>query len=155
MRKINWFYVLFLFNLLAIIGGILEIMYMLVFKQRFVIGGFLSAPFRPIYGFGGLLLYFMPQYLKKNNIFIFLSSLVICSIFEYITSFLLELFCHIKIWDYSKFMLNINGRICLLHSCIWGILGICFIIYIEPLILKLYKNLSTTRLNYRKSGGKI
>lgn len=154
MKKINWFYLLFMFNLLAIFGGILEIMYMLVFEQRFVIGGFFSAPVRPIYGFGGLLLYFMPEYFKKNNISIFLASSVICSIFEYITSYLLELVCNIKIWDYSNFLFNIHGRVCLLHSCIWGMLGICFINYIEPLILKLYTRINTTRLNYRKSGEK-
>lgn len=35
-------------------------------------------------------------------------------------------------WDYSNFPFNINGRICLLYSLFWGILGILWIKDIYP-----------------------
>lgn len=134
----NLIYMLFLFIFLSIIGGILEISYMLIVEERFVIGGFFNAPIRPIYGFGGLILYLLPKILKENKTKIFISSFITCSIFEYISSFFLEKMFNKKFWDYSKFLLNINGRICLLHSIIWGFLGIVFISIIEPYIFKMY-----------------
>ena len=136
--KYRFKYLIFLFIILSFLGGILEISYMLLIEHRFVIGGFFHAPIRPIYGFGGLLLFFMPAVLKKSNFLIFMSSFVICSIFEYLTSYLLEIIFNKIIWNYSNFFFNINGRICLLHSIIWGVLGVLFIKVIQPKIYRLY-----------------
>ena len=85
-KETNIGYIIFLFIILSIIGGILEILYMLVVRNKFVIGGFFHVPLRPIYGFGGLLLYILPINLKKNDFILFMSSFVVCSIFEYISS---------------------------------------------------------------------
>ena len=137
-------YIIFLYFFLSVIGGILEISYMLIFKQKFVVGGFFHAPIRPIYGFGGLIIYFLPQFLKKNDIILFMSSFVVCSIFEYLTSYFIEIVFNKIIWNYSNFTFNINGRICLIHSTIWGVLGILFYHLVEPLIYKLYQRI---RLN--------
>lgn len=68
--KKDFNYYVFLFSILTFIGGILEILYVLVFKQKFRVGGFFHAPIRPIYGFGGLLLYFLPKKVKKNKMLI-------------------------------------------------------------------------------------
>lgn len=134
-------YIIFMFCFMSIIGGILEIGYMLIVEQRFVIGGFFNAPIRPIYGFGGLIIHLLPMKLKRNKIYIFLSSLIACSAFEYLSSFIIETFFNKPMWDYSNFLFNINGRVCLLHSVIWGILGIIFVIKIEPFIEKCYNNI--------------
>ena len=142
MKSNNYGYIIFLFVLLSIIGGILEISYMFIVEQRFVVGGFFHAPIRPIYGFGGLLLYLLPKSLKKNDFILFMSSFVVCSFFEYISSYLIEILFNMKIWDYSNFLFNINGRICLLHSCIWGILGVIFNRRVELVINKMYNQLS-------------
>ena len=40
-------------------------------------------------------------------------------------------------WDYSNMFLNINGRVCLVMSCLWGILGIVWIKNIYPIFEKL------------------
>lgn len=137
-KENNIGYIIFLFIILSIIGGILEILYMLVVKNKFVIGGFFHVPLRPIYGFGGLLLYILPINLKKNDFIIFMSSFVVCSIFEYISSMFIEYVFDRVIWNYSDFIFNINGRICLIHSIIWGLLGLLFFHVVEPLTIKLY-----------------
>ena len=141
LRSNSLGYMTFLFIFLSIIGGILEISYMLIIEQRFVVGGFFDAPIRPIYGFGGLFLYILPQILKKNAIILFMSSFVVCSMFEYFTSFFLEVVFNRVIWDYSNFIFNVNGRICLIHSIIWGFLGIIFYHLVEPLICRIYSKL--------------
>lgn len=149
MRKVNFNYLIFLFSILTFIGGILEISYVIIFKNRFSVGGFFHAPIRPIYGFGGLLLYLLPKKLKSNNILLFISSFIVCTIFEYLSSFLIEIIFDKVLWNYSKFAFNINGRICLQHSIIWGFLGVIFYHFIEPFIFKLYNINISDKLSFR------
>ena len=46
----------------------------------------------------------------------------------------MELLLGFTAWDYSHMFLNINGRICLLFSIFWGILGILWIKILYPKI---------------------
>lgn len=46
----------------------------------------------------------------------------------------LELVFKTKYWDYSKNKFNIQGRVCLLNSFYWGILGIVFMRVIHPIV---------------------
>ncbi len=48
---------------------------------------------------------------------------------EYATSYLLEKRFHAKWWDYSNLPLNLNGRVCLPASLLFGVAGL-FVIYI-------------------------
>lgn len=123
-------------------GGIIEIIYQALTVGTVKIGGFLYGPFRPIYGFGCLLLYFIGRKFNKNLITIFFSSLIICSLFEYVSSFILELIFNRTWWNYNGFFLNINGRICLTISICWGILGVVFILYLEPFFKFLYNKIN-------------
>lgn len=123
-------------------GGIIEIIYQALTVGTVKIGGFLYGPFRPIYGFGCLLLYFISRKFNKNLITIFFSSLIICSLFEYVSSFVLELLFNRTWWNYNGFFLNINGRICLTISICWGILGVVFILYLEPFFKFLYNKIN-------------
>lgn len=123
-------------------GGIIEIIYQALTVGTVKIGGFLYGPFRPIYGFGCLLLYFIGRKFNKNLITIFFSSLIICSLFEYVSSFILEFIFNRTWWNYNGFFLNINGRICLTISICWGILGVVFILYLEPFFKFLYNKIN-------------
>ena len=64
------------------------------------------------------------QRFKKNNYTLFAAGFVIGSIIEYLVSLIGELIFHIKWWDYSDQILNLNGRICVLFSLFWGLLAI-------------------------------
>lgn len=37
-------------------------------------------------------------------------------------------------WDYSSLPLNINGRVCLLYSIFWGVLGVGWVKLVMPLV---------------------
>ena len=56
------------------------------------------------------------QRFKKNNYTLFAAGFVIGSIIEYLVSLIGELIFHIKWWDYSDQILNLNGRICVQFS---------------------------------------
>ncbi|MFR5906014.1 MAG: putative ABC transporter permease, partial [[Ruminococcus] torques] len=49
-----------------------------------------------------------------------------------IFSFTVELFSGYKLWDFSEFFLNINGRIYLGGSAAFALLGCAFIYYLAP-----------------------
>lgn len=138
----KFLYLLFLFFICSLLGGVIEVIYQILTRGTFKLGGFLYGPFRPIYGLGCILLYFIGRKFNKNLITIFISSLIICSLFEYVSSFILELIFNRTWWDYAGFILNINGRICLTISICWGILGVIFILYLEPILNKLYNKLN-------------
>ena len=56
------------------------------------------------------------------------------SLIEYICSYMQQSIFGTISWDYSKKMFNINGRINLFHSVLWGLLGLLFYYMILPMI---------------------
>lgn len=115
----------------SIIGWILEMIYGFMVFGHFVDRGFLYGPMCPIYGCGAILIVLIAEYIKKkkyNNIF---SKMIIITILfsalEYLTSLVLEFIFGLRWWDYTNELLNIKGRICLVFSLIFGIMGTAFI----------------------------
>ena len=63
-------------------------------------------------------------------------GILIGSIVEYLVSWIGEMIFQVKWWDYSSMPFNINGRICIIFSIIWGILAI-YLMNFNPNIDKL------------------
>ncbi len=83
-----------------------------------------------------------------NNIWVlFLSSIVICSILEYLTSYYMEKRFKVRWWDYSTKKFNLNGRICLQNSLAFGIFGTLIIRYINPLIFRIINKINPNVLH--------
>ena len=55
---------------------------------------------------------------------------------EYICSLGQEIVFGSVAWDYSSLPLNINGRVCLLYSIFWGVLGVGWVKLVMPLVDK-------------------
>lgn len=96
------------------------------------------GPLSVAYGMGAVVLT-MALYKFRNSPWwkIFLVSFVVGTVTEYICSLGQELVFGSVAWDYSNVPLNINGRVCLLYSVFWGILGIAWIKLIYPPMAKL------------------
>ncbi len=62
--------------------------------------------------------------------------MIVGCIVEYLSSYVGEIFLHVKWWDYSNDFLNINGRTCLYYAVMWGALTIPLINYINPFLDK-------------------
>lgn len=121
----------------SIIGYLLEMIVGLVQNGHFVSKqGLIYGPFSQVYGIGLVIYYFViPN--NKKIIEIFLISMFLGGIVEYIFSYLQETFFGTISWDYSNLLFNINGRTSLLHCIYWGIGGILFLKYIRPQIEKI------------------
>ena len=83
--------------------------------------GVIYGPFNPLYGFGIVLIILVLARKKRKPWQTFMYGAVLGGVFEYITSFLLELFLGARSWDYSDYFLNINGRTTIPYMIFWGI----------------------------------
>ena len=71
---------------------------------------------------------------------VFLISFVSGTVTEYICSLGQEICFGSVAWDYSHLPLNINGRVCLLYSVFWGVIGLGWVKLIMPLLNMLFEN---------------
>lgn len=121
------------FAIYAFLGWCTEVLYAYYKQKKFVNRGFLHGPFCPIYGFGVLLVVLMLENVN-NLILLFILSIIITSVLEYLTGYALETLFHCKWWDYSTRFLNLKGRICLKFSIFWGVVCTIIIKIIHPII---------------------
>lgn len=126
-----WFLIIYTF-----LGWCVEVIYHIVKSGTFVNRGFLNGPVCPIYGFGMITLIYCLTPLKYNLFLLFIGTVLLTSILEFLTGFILEKIFHDKWWDYSNMPFNINGYICLAFSIIWGLGGVFMIHIIHPPITK-------------------
>lgn len=117
------------FIFFSIIGFIGEMIYCGLHKRKS--GKALRGPWCPLYGLGGLTIFYVVNIFSQNFILIYTFGVIFASIVEYLTSYILELIFHTRWWDYKEKRFNINGRICLENSLLFGVLAlVLFYIYI-------------------------
>ncbi len=123
-----------LFFIYAILGWIMESASVSIQSKKLINRGFLIGPYCPIYGFGGLIItLYLTQY-KSNIVTVFFLSIIICSILEYLTSYLMEKIFKARWWDYSEKKFNLNGRICGENAIAFGIVSIIVLYLLNPII---------------------
>ena len=126
------------FVLYSFIGYLCEVAYCSIGQRRLVNRGFLYGPWLPIYGFGGLIVDIFLVPIAHYPILVFIAAIVLTSIVEYIGSWGLEKLFSIKLWDYSRYKFNINGRVCLLNSSLFGLMSMILVYGAYPWIQKLF-----------------
>lgn len=136
-KRLSRTYLYFLyFIIFAFIGWVAETFYSLYELGHFTKRGFLYGPICPIYGFGALILIiFFSQY-KKKNLKLFFYSAVIFSAFEYVVGYAMDALFATKWWDYTNEFFNLNGRISIFYSFVWGVAAILFVNHIYPYFKK-------------------
>lgn len=136
-----------LFIIYSFIGWLIETICCSFSAKKFVERGFLIGPICTIYGFGAIImLIFLNKYLE-SSIILFVMGIFICSILEYLTSFIMEKLFNTRWWDYSKRKFNINGRVCLTNAFFFGVLGVLLLYYINPFFLSILSFIPTKTLN--------
>lgn len=126
------YYIFNLFLIYGFIGWIYESTFVSIKKKTPVNRGFLNGPIIPIYGFGALSFFLVLWSVKDNILLVFVGGAILASVLEYITSLLMEIIFHAKWWDYSNRRFNIDGRICLAASLLWGALSVLMLHVIHP-----------------------
>ena len=133
------FYKLFwVFFIGCFAGVVLETIYCLIQRGHYESRvGLIYGPFNLVYGIGALCLSgALYQFRNRGRVFSFVGGFIVGSVVEYACSWFQEVCFGSTSWDYSNMPYNLNGRICLLYSIFWGILGIFWIKDIYPRMAK-------------------
>ena len=144
MNKLIQLFLLFI--IYSVIGWFIEMIPKSIENKRFVNRGFLIGPYLPIYGSGAVIMTLSLQKFSDKLFILFLFSLIICAVLEYITSYIMEKLFKARWWDYSKKPLNLNGRIWIGNMIAFGICGVIVIKIGNPLILKYLSKINDNTL---------
>lgn len=130
------------FLLYSVCGWIMETLLYIIVQKKVVKRGFLFGPLCPIYGVGAVLSTVL-FYGRIENIFLlFLAGSAVCTVLEFVTHLVLEKLFHATWWDYSERRFNIQGRICLRNSLLFGV-GIVLIVRVfQPYVMGFTAGLS-------------
>ena len=146
IEQFFWFFTYFL--LYSFLGWVMESIFRSIIEQKIINTGFLKGPICPIYGIGAFIMAFILNRLSNNIIILFLASMIILTIWEYVVGVFLEKTFHTKYWDYSDHKINFQGRICLTNSIYWGILGVVFVKYIHPFMQEIIGKVDINVLHF-------
>lgn len=134
-----------LFIIFAVCGWIYEVLLTAVSYGYYQNRGFLFGPWLPIYGFGGLLLYlvFGKAAVKQGSpvrrllyaAAVFAGICLLTTAFELAASYLLDALGigFTSLWDYFAEDPNFEGRVSLVSSLRFGVIGIIALYAVIPL----------------------
>ena len=142
---ISKYFLLFVFY--SFLGWLMEVTQGYVRHKKFVNRGFLIGPYCPIYGYGAISMTLLLKGYANDPIVLFVMAIVICSVLEYTTSFVMEKLFKIRWWDYSNRKFNINGRICLETMIPFGILGCLMIYFVNPFMFAIIDMIPSNLIN--------
>lgn len=125
------------FMIYAFFGYIAEVVYVAICTKKITNRGFLYGPFVPIYGFGAIGIILSLSWAYNLNtwyspIVVFVLGFLLTTLLEYFVSWGMEMIFHMRWWDYSDKFLNINGRVCLRNSTMFGILVVLVMYLLHP-----------------------
>lgn len=136
------------FIIYSFLGWIMESIVRSVCEKKIINTGFLIGPFCPIYGIGAIILFLFLDKFENKILSLFFVAIIVLTTWEYIVGVLLEKLFNTKYWDYSEQKFNFQGRICLVNSICWGVLGVIFVEYIHPFIQSLILKINPILLKY-------
>lgn len=144
IANFNFYQYVWIFIIGCYLGYALETLWCLIRNgfiesRKSLVLGHLSVA----YGMGAVLLTLLLIHFQKSSLWkIFLVALASGTVVEYICSLGQELCFGSVAWDYSSLPLNINGRVCLLYSGFWGLLGLLWVKAVIPLMKRVFEKIN-------------
>lgn len=131
------YYLFLYFFVYSFLGWCSEVAFAAFKERRFINRGFLNGPYCPIYGFGVVIVISLLSSFENNLILLFAASVILTTLLEGLTGWVLDKIFHNKWWDYSDMPMNIGGYVCLIFSLMWGVACVVIVKVLHPLIHKL------------------
>lgn len=138
--------------LIIVIAGIFGFLYEFLFyffnsgMKTFYFRGGNFLPWINIYATGSLLIFFITYKRRKNPFKVFMFSMVICGLLEYIAGWGLYNFSNgFRCWDYNTEILNfgnVDGYICLRSVLFFGLSSLLLIYVIVPFCFLVAKRIN-------------
>ena len=142
-ENFSWQEIIYLFVFGCLLGYIIETGFHFIKYGEYINKqGLLYGPFKPIYGFGIVLITLLFKRFKdKSILFIFIISVMFGTLFEYFGACFQEIFLHTYTWTYSHYPYSFAGKIYLPYCILWGILGVIWFKLLYPKFLKIIKKI--------------
>ena len=128
------------FLIYCMLGWVYESVWccMIYHRRGFINRGFLFGPWLPIYGFGFFIILGIFTLLKvKKPVWVFVVGTVVATVAELVASYILDATVGEKMWDYTGYFMNFEGRIALVPDLMFGLMIAVAICLIQPFIKKL------------------
>lgn len=137
-KKITVVKLFWIFFIACFLGTIIEMLYCFIVENRIMTrAGVIYGPFNPVYGFGAVLItIILHNFRNKKKIYIFIVTMIVGAVFEYICSLFQEMAFGTITWEYSDTFLNWQGRTNFAYSVFWGALGLFWIKTVYPILDK-------------------
>ena len=146
MGKFDFFRCFLLFIIYSNIGWLIEVVKTKFDDKKWVNRGFLIGPYCPIYGISAIVMVNYLTHYKGDIVTIFILALFICSVAEYITSYVMEKLFNTRWWDYTDEKFNLEGRICLKNCFYFGLLGVLLVYIVNPMFVRILNNINDGNL---------
>lgn len=128
--------ILWLFFAYSFLGWILETVVAATKNRKFVNRGLVNSPFCILYGLATVFITIFSQGL--GGIWLYIGSVIVATLFEWIAGHLIEKIYHERWWDYSNMKWNVDGYISVPMSAVWGVLAYIAIRWGNGMLLKLF-----------------
>ena len=126
--------IVMIFFIFSFVGWSWEVCLHLVKDGVFVNRGVMHGPWLPVYGSGvSLIVVLLARWRGTPYKEAFL-TLLLCGTLEYLTSYYLEVTKGMRWWDYTGYILNLNGRICAEGLIVFVVGGMAAVYVLVPMI---------------------
>lgn len=107
-------------------GSLVESIWCFLLNKKFIKRkDLVYGYFTSMYGVAGVLITIFLELLKDISVGnLFIISMIISGIVEYLTSFFLEKVWGIRFWNYTKLKPNLQGRVNLWYLILFGLIGV-------------------------------
>lgn len=135
-KGLNFYKIFWVFFIGCIFGVVVETLWCILTLHRYESrSGLIYGPFNLVYGVGAVAITLSLYWIRnRSNQFIFVGGFFIGGVYEYLCSLFQQIIFGTVSWEYSKTVLNIQGRTSLLYCVFWGGLSLIWIKIIYPKI---------------------
>lgn len=140
-------YYFLLYFMYCVIGYLLECMFCSIIDKKVVLNrGFLIGPYLPIYGKGAICIIFLLNKYLEDPFALFIMASLIATVLEYFASYFMEKIFKARWWDYSEKKFNLNGRVCLTNTVLFGLGGLIVMYVVNPFLTGILDGFSKTTI---------
>lgn len=130
MAALFWYFVIYSF-----FGFVLEVLFArVIHNPKRDRKCFYFLPLCPVYGLGALFILAVAPLLEAFPLLLMVGAGAAATGAEYLLGWFYEDLLGVRFWDYSHLPLQVNGKVCLLFSAAWGVLGAALIYWVHPVV---------------------
>ena len=139
--------IIMIFFAFSFVGWSWEVCLHLVKDGVFVNRGVMHGPWLPVYGSGVSMIVVLLARWRGTPYKEAFFTLLLCGFLEYMTSYYLEVTKGMRWWDYTGYILNLNGRICAEGLIVFVVGGMAAVYVLVPLIDTTLSRINTKTLS--------